>query len=167
MAADDRFANIFTAEVTMTAAQALTFVEMNLGINLRDRIALVIDQLFIYFSSAALAEMTTTGDSMTFALTISDSVTSIADLGDRRILFSQFMIRQDWGTAASAQIVMNPILVEFTPPLIVLPTRLFFGLDSTGLASAAAATLRMHYRTVNVTSDRQIIEVLETLQQGN
>lgn len=167
MAADDRFANIFTAEVAMPSANSLGFVEMNLGISLRDKIALIVDELYMYPSITSIAEMTTTADNILMALTISDSVSSIGDLGDRRILYTHVIYRQDLGTAASGRIGETPYKQSFSPPLIVLPTRLFFGMVSAGLASAATATLRMHYRTVNVTSDRQIIEVLETLQQGN
>ncbi len=167
MAAEDRFANIFTATVTETAAQALTFTEMNLGITLRDRIALVIDELYFYPTIASLLLMTTSGDLIQMAITISDSVTNIGDLTDRRIIYDELIGRLDFGTAASGTLLRTPIKASFAPPIIVLPTRLFFGIDSVGTATPVSATLRMHYRTVSVTSDRQIIEVLETLQQGN
>ena len=164
MAAEDRFANVFTASVTMTGANALTFAELQFGITLRDRIAIAIDEILFYPSSAVIAEMTATGDLVDLGLCTSDQITNIADLADRRILYNSRFIRLDYGTAAAAQMIYLPIKVEFNPPMISLPNRLFFGMDTVGLASAGGCTMRMHYRTVNITQDQQLIEVLEAFQ---
>jgi len=164
--AEDRFANIFTASVTMSAANTLTFAELNFGITLRDRIAIVIDQIFIYPSASLYALMTTAADFAAIALTISDSVTDITDLADRRIFTLKFLERADWGTAASASLVEHPYILEFTPPLIMLPTRVFLAMDTVGLAAVSGCTIRLHYRTVSITQDQQLIEVLESLQQS-
>jgi len=164
--AEDRFANIFTASVTMSAANTLTFAELNFGITLRDRIAIVVDQVFWYPSSNAYGFMTTAADRLIMAVTISDSITDISDLTDRRMFFHKGLIRADWGTAGAADLLEVPLISEFTPPLIILPNRIFLGLNSVGLASPVSCTIRMHYRTVSITQDQQLIEVLESLQQS-
>ena len=165
--AEDRFANVFTASVVMSAANVLTFAELNFGITLRDRIAIVIDELYFYPSFAALAEMTATGDRISWGITISDQVADINVLSDRRIMYNQSIFRLDAGTAASAVIKQRPFKESFSPPIIVLPNRMFFGSSSAGLTSAATTQMRMHYRTVKISSDDQLIEVLETLQLQN
>jgi len=164
--AEDRFANIFTVDLTMSGANALTFQEMQFGITLRDRIAIVIDELYYFPTAASLDEMTTLGDSLFWTISISDQPTDIRDLSDRRLLYTKQIKRNDFGTAAGAQLITLPLKESFSPPLIVLPNRIFLGMDTVGLASAARAFIRMHYRTVSITQDQQLIEVLEAFQMS-
>lgn len=166
MAQEDRFANIFTAEVVMSAANILTFVELNFGISLRDRMAIVIDELRFWPTAAMVAEMTAGADQILMALTSSDQVTDITDLSDRRIFHFEHLIRVDLGVAATAVILELPIKDSFEPPMIILPTRVFLGLHSAGLANPGTLRFRMHYRTVKITQDDQIIEVLETFARS-
>jgi len=162
--AEDRFANVFTARLNMSSANGTDFVEMSFGMSLRDRIAIVIDELYFYPDLSAVSEMTTDRDSLQWAITVSDQVTALADMTDRRIIYGGTITRGDFGTAASAEYLDLPTKVSFAPPLLILPTRVFFGGHTIGLASAANFTLRMHYRTVNITQDQQLLEVLETFQ---
>ena len=162
--AEDRFANVFTAEVVQSATNVLTFGEMVFGITLRDRVAVVIDELYFYLSAAGLALMTAVSDSISMGITVSDQVSDITDLADRRILYTQILIRADFGTAAAAQFIRMPLKESFSPPVLALPNRFYFGVDSAGLASVLTARLRMHFRTEKITQDQQLIEVLETFQ---
>lgn len=162
--AEDRFANVFTAETVMSAINTLTFSEMNFGITLRDRVAIVIDTLYFWPLHASIALMTATGDFISVALTVSDQVTNIGDLADRRILHEKSIIRHDLGTAAGGQLLYHPYETNFSPPLIALPNRLFMGVVSGGLASVATVVMRMHFRTVSITQDQQLVEVLEAFQ---
>jgi len=165
--AEDRFANIFTSNVVLSAANTITFTELTFGITLRDRIAIVIDELYFRMSSGVWALMTTAADFISFGITISDSVTNLLDWQDRRNVYSASILRADFGTAAAAELIYEPIKASFSPPIIVLPNRLFLGANSTGLGSAFTVNLRMHYRTVSITQDQQLIEVLETLQASS
>jgi len=162
--AEDRFANVFNATLDMTAANAVSFAQLNFGVSLRDRIGIVIDQLFWFPGAATLGEMTTNLDRIIMAITLSDQITSIADLSDNRIIFVEELQRLDFGTAAAATVIKKPIVSEFAPPIIVLPTRMFLAMDSVGLASAGHVDLRMHYRTVSISAETQLREVLETFQ---
>jgi len=164
--AEDRFANVFTAAVTMSAADALTWVELNFALNLRDRLAIVIDELYFYLPGATVALMTTATDTVALAITVSDQVTDVFSTGldDRRILTTMELQRADFGTAAAGQLHVMPLKQSFAPPLLALPNRMYFGMDTSGLASAGTCILRMHYRTVSISSQDQLIEVLETFQ---
>jgi len=161
--AEDRFANVFSAEVVMTGANVLTFVEMNFGITLRDRVAIVIDQLWWFPTASMITEMTSTGDLIRASVGVSDQPTTILP-DDRRFLSIQEWHRLDFGTAAGGQILEIPTVQTFFPPLIALPNRLFLGLITAGLASAGTMRLRMHFRTVSITQDQQLVEVLESFQ---
>lgn len=163
MAQADRFANVFTSQVVMSSNNQITWVEMNFGISLRDRIAIVIDEIYFYWRTSAIAEMTATGDFLQAALASSDQITSIT-ANERRIYALEQLVRLDLGTAAGGVMVRTPAKQSFAPPLIVLPNRLFLGANTGGLASAMTLDVRMHYRTVPITAERQLLEVLETFQ---
>ena len=163
MAREDRFANVFSAEVTQLTINTSQWVEMNFGITLRDRIAIAIDELYWYPDAAALIEMTTESDRINLAIATSDQPTNFST-DDRRILHTISLLRRDFGTAASAAFMLTPFKSAFFPPMISLPNRLFFGMNTVGLASVATVRLRMHYRTVPITKDEQLIEVLESFQ---
>jgi len=167
--AEDRFANVYTSDITMSAANVITFQQLNFGLNLRDKIAIVIDQMYFYIREGAVSEMTTTADAIAMAVTMGDAVTNIfgVGLGDRRIIYAHELRRLDLGTAGSGLLYQMPLKAEMMPPVLVLPTRLFFAVNSVGLASAARVIMRMHYRTVNITQQDQLIEVLETFQLSN
>jgi len=162
--AEDRFANVFSVELTLSAANTVTFVELNFGIQLRDRLAIVIDQMFVKVSESTLALMTANSDRIVATLTNSDQITDISDFNDRRNLVVTDLIRQDFGTAASGQLIKMPVVTEFNPPMIALPTRLFLGGSSGGLASAIVIQVRLHFRTVPITSEQMLSEVLDSFQ---
>lgn len=162
--AEDRFANVFTAELTMSAANTGSYAELQFGITLRDMLAIAIDEIYFYPSSGSLAEMTAAGDEVAFAITVSDQVGNLFNLADRRILFLKRLKRLDAGTAATGNLIELPLKESFFPPLIVIPNRIYFAMISIGLASAADGQIRMHYRTVSITKDQQLIEVLEAFQ---
>lgn len=164
--AEDRFANVFTVDNLMAGVGTLTFQELNFGIQLRDRIAVVVDEIYLYIGNGVMQEFTTASDTLAMALTVSDQVTNIFanNLSDRRILYMSELQRQDFGTAAGAQFIKMPLKESFAPPLIVLPNRVFFGVDAQGLASAARVQMRMHFRTVSISQDQQLVEILEAFQ---
>ena len=167
--AEDRFANVYTSDLTTSAANTLTSQQLNFGLNLRDKIAIVIDQIYFYIAGSVISEMTTTGDVIGMAITMGDQVSSVfsGNLGDRRIVYLHEFRRMDFGTAAAAELLTMPLKAEFMPPILVLPTRLFFMINTAGLANPAQIVMRMHYRTVNITQQDQLIEVLETFQLSN
>lgn len=165
--AQDMFPNVYSAAVTQSAANTLTFVQLNLGIGFRDFLGVAIDSLRFYPLAAMVNEMTTDNDRLHMAITTSDTVTDITDMSDQRVVEAWSLTRKDFGTAASAQLYTRPWLIEFAPPILALPQRLYLGLDSAGLASAGTAQLRMHYRTVNISQQQQLVEVLETFAQGS
>ncbi len=162
--AEDKYANVFNAEVTLSAANTLTFAPLQFGIQLRDRIGIEIRELFYWYTDAALLEMTTAGDSLTWALTRSDQITDINDVGDDRIIDVHTMTRMDFGTAGSGQFQERPLKKSYNPPLLVLPTRLHFAARTAGLASAAVMRMRMHFTTVSISQDAILKELLETFE---
>jgi len=162
--AEDRFANIFSSSVTQASANSFTFTQLEFGIGIRDKLAIVFDEIYVFLRTSEIALMTALSDRITLAWTISDAVTDPNDYSDRRIIYSMELQRADFGTAASGAFLRMPLKESFAPPMIVLPTRLFFGVASAGLAAAITVRSRLHFRTVPMTTEQQLNEVLEAFQ---
>lgn len=162
---DDRFRNVLSAEVIMSAADTLTFAEVQTGASLGMRLGLVIDAIDFYPPASGYALMTTAGDAISMAWTTSDQVTDLNDEADSRIIHPVKIVRVDFGTAASAQLTHLPMHVEFTPPIIVASPKLFLAADSNGLASALTVRSRMAFRFISLNA-QEYLEIAETFLHG-
>lgn len=165
--AEDRWANIATMAVTESAVGTLTFSELRTGMGIqasrKTAVAMLIDQIDYFISGGAFADITTAVDAIQMALTISNGVTNIVDIADRRILNSTEMTRVDLGTAASAHLVVMPLTRQFFPPLITAEKSLYLAINSNGLATVTALNCRIYYRTVTL-SDAELIEISEVFR---
>lgn len=158
---EDRYSNLASVSTLMSAANVLTFSELVTGISLGQGMGMLIDQIDYLRPTAGLLEMTAAGDAILGAWCTSNAVPGISSMADRRIIHQSSLVRMDFGTAASGE-ALNPIQVaQFFPPLIVAAPRLFFGVNSSGLASAATMQSRLYFRYVELTS-QEYLELAET-----
>ena len=159
--AEDRYANIMSGTVNMSAANIITFLAINTGVGLQSKQGMLIDQIDYFPTITALGEMTTAGDTIQFGLTVSNGVTSLFDFTDRRVIHSAILGRVDFGTAASAQLQALPVTRQFFPALIVAEPTLYFAALTAGLASAATIRFRVYFRFIELT-DRNILEIAQS-----
>jgi len=160
----DRYVNIITQAVTASAANTLTFDKLDLGFNLFEGAAVLLQRLEYIFDVAAVEEMTTAGDDLQAALTNSDGLSNLA-AQQLEIIDQQALHRVDLGTAASGSIRNTTEIHDFSNliggGLLVPPRPLYFAINSNGLASAATVRFRMYFIVVRLKSS-DYIELLET-----
>ena len=163
----DRFANIATILVTASGANTLTFQELRTQVGIesdrKSAQAMIVDEIDYMPNPGALNEMTVAADRIDFALTISNAVTDLNDITDRRILHSGYFLRTDFGTAAAAALQKMPFVFQFFPPLITAERSLFLAVNSVGLASAAQMRARIYHRIVRV-SQSEFLELAEVFR---
>ena len=163
----DKYANIATLEVTLSAANTLTFQEMqtNLGIDpdRKKAVAMIIDEIDYLPGTTSLTEMTAANDRIDMSITISNNVPVIVDITDRRILHSATIVRLDGGTAGNFILQRTPFSYQFFPPLITAEKRIYLGCMSAGLASAMTLRCRIYYRTVAI-DQADFIELAEVFR---
>ncbi len=157
---DDRYTNLASVTVTMSAANTMTFVELLTGISIGQGMGMIIDQIDYFPYSTTLTQMTANSDQITMGWTTSNELTALA-LNDRRVLHMSEFSRHDFGTAASAQFIQMPGEHQFFPPLIIAAPRLYFGVNTAGFASAAVVASRLYFRYIELTS-QEYLELAET-----
>lgn len=163
----DMYAQRAVLSVTQSVANTLTFEQLNLRLGLSQRrTAWIIHRIEWTFAKAAMEEMTASGDLMTIALTTSNQLTTLL-LTQQEVITSRELLRLDYGTAGSAEILDRPEISDFMlmpgGGLIVIPNRLYIGLTTTGLASAATAYANIYYTERELRGD-DFLELLEASQ---
>lgn len=160
----DKYVNMITGDLALSAANTLTFEEINVGLNIFDKVGLLITRLEYDTTMAAIAEMTASGDFINAGFTTSNQVSSL--LINKSEVVDQVVIgRHDMGAAAAAQLFMKPWVRDFsTQPgggLLVPPKPLYFAGYSGGLASPCTLYLRFYFIIIKLT-DAEYLELLET-----
>jgi len=156
---EDRFTNILSANVTLSAADTSTYSEVVTGVSLGSGIGLLIDHIDYMPDVTSIALMTAATDSITMMWATSSN--AAYSLGNSYVIDMNVMYRYDMGTAASGELVYLPISRYFTPPMIIATPRLFLYMSSNGLASAASGSCRIFFRYINLT-DKEYLEIAET-----
>ena len=164
----DKYANILTAFVDQSAANIITFTEINTGLGIEpDRKtarAMIIDEIEYHPRMlTGISQMTTHLDQMIAGITLSNNVSDLEDVTDRRILHAVNYFRFDGGTAANLVFERLPWIYQFFPPLITAERKIYLGFDSVGLAAATRMTIRVYYRVVEI-QQADFIELAEVFR---
>lgn len=165
----DKYPSVYVDSVTLSAANTLTTREIVVGLNIFDKVALLVSRFEIEPGSAAIGEMTATGDVIAGGLVNSAAPASLA-MSDQNVVDLMSIIRHDLGAAAAGVVITRPLVHDFsTLPgggLLVPPKPLYFAGASSGLASAATIIFRMYFVIVQLT-DAEYLELLETRRAFN
>lgn len=161
---NDIYVNMMCRTMSMVVANTLTFSEIEVGLNIFDKVGLKIARLEYEPTMGVLAEMTTAGDYLILALTNSDNIPSL-DPHLEQVIDRVMLGRVDFGTAGSAALQTTPLTHDFsTLPgggLLIPPKPLFMAAYSVGLASPATVRFRVYF-TIQRLADAEYLELLET-----
>lgn len=161
--ADDRFANIATISTTESAANTLTFNGIQTGVGAQFMLGMIIDKIH-YYVDDAFDELVGAGDKITVAITISNKITSIGDISDRRILHSFGLERQDGGAPVDNPLIYkSPEVVDFTPPILHAEQNMWLGVKGNSLANPVTCAVRVYFRYIALT-DKNFVELAQTFQ---
>ena len=158
--AQDKYANILTVGLATSAANTITFKEINLGISLAQRMGIVIDQVDYYLATSDLATLSAAGDCIAAGLTSNQNPTDLFDLTDRRILHAASFHGQE--STSGYRYTQLPFTKQFFPPIIYAGPSLYFAVDSDSLASVTGEVqARVYYRFIDITA-QEYLELAET-----
>lgn len=160
----DVYVNVLAHSMTNAVADTLDFSEITVGLNLFDKVGLLVSRIEYEFDNAAMLLMTTAGDNIQMGIGSSDSIPS-AVVTDTQIIDLVSLTRQDFGTAASAQDLFLPLVHDFSSlpggGLLVPPSPLYMMVGSGGLGAAITGYIRVYFTILHL-SDSEYLELLET-----
>lgn len=160
----DVYPNIIVGRLTMSAANTLTFSEINVGLNLFDKAALLIQRIELTPSTTALADLDTDVDNFTFGLTASNQ---LADLQvDRAEVIDTVQVEADLiGAVVSKQLHVCPWIHDFSGlrggGILIPPKPLYAAGVSFGMTIAGVFFWRLYMNVIRLQPD-EYLELLET-----
>lgn len=162
----DLFDQFMWMQTTMSAANALTFGEVTLGMSIFEYAALIITRIEYKLSRPSFAELVVNADQVSMAVTGSDSIADL-ELNRPEVYDAAHYAVAVSGTPATAQLMPLPIVHDFTTMsgggLLVPAQNVFFGIDSVGAAGALTALARVYYH-VKALSATDFIELVQRLR---
>ncbi len=153
----DQFANMGLISCVESAANTLTFKKLETGIAMFEKVAWVINRIEYYITNTLASQFNGDGDSIAFALTATDQMTSM-ELSNAAVIDWNEVLRQDWGTAGNADLYIKPIVKDFNQMpgggIIVTPNPIYLGVKGTGLVAVATVKARFWYSTLEMAPDQ-------------
>jgi len=164
----DQFANRAIVELTMSAANTETFEQINFGVGLFQGVGLVLHRVEYVLDRASLTELVGNSDEVRLAITTRDSLTSLMPVSQDVICYWETAIHGQ--PAASQENYYLPFVRDFSDlpgtGLIMPANPLFFAMDTVGFVAAGYASCILYY-TFKELSDKDYIELIQTLVPGN
>lgn len=152
----DRYTQVAYIGVTCSAPNVLTYRKLDVvtGALLgAKQYGLLIERAEVYFSNATLLDLDHDGDRVSFALTVSNSASTL-DVSQPEMLFNTDIMCIAAGTPATAWHNHQPIVRDFsnlTGGGILIPAdRVYGGLISVGMTIAAVAACRLWYTVIEL-----------------
>ena len=159
--ATDKYVNTAFAQVTESAANTLTFDQIQTGIALMQKVAWKIERIEWYWGSKHL--LVADDDYLQAALVTSNQMTGIA-LSDPAVVDLMEWHVDIQGTAASAQQYVIPEHREFTAlsggGLLIPANPLFICAEGSSLGVATTVSCRIRYTLIELKADEywQLLE---------
>lgn len=162
----DSFSNIINVQVVESAANTLTFEEINVGLNLFDKAGLIIHRIDYHLVAASLNLLIANGDLTGCAITQSNSIDTLTP-SERAVVDKVEFQYTQVGTPGNFEIHDMPLTKDYSSlpggGILVTPKPLYAAIRSLSLASAATVNIRLWF-TVKKLSPADYFELLETRQ---
>ena len=150
-----QFANQALLNLIESAANTLTFLKLETGISISEKIAWIVSRVE-YFTTFNAAIFDASGDHLAFGLSVGNAFAAPSVL-ERAILDFNDIAREDLGAAASGIFSKTPYLKDYsTLPrggLLVPPAPFYAWCKGTGLTAAATIHVRLYYTTLTLTTE--------------
>ncbi len=159
----DVYPNLLVVSTLMSAANTITFKEINVGVNIFDKAGLVIARLEYQPLQATIDDLDTDSDNAAMALVSSNALANLA--ADQAEVIDLFNLGASVVTAAGIWRHIWPHVHDFSTlgggGLLIPPKPLYAAMASSGMTVAGQFWLRVYFKILRLESD-QYLELLET-----
>ena len=163
--ATDLYTNRALVDLTMTAANTLSFTQVRFAVGLFQGVALVISRIEYFVTESGLRELAAVTDSLEFGITLRDDLVTI-DPSNLSVLTQYKIVAMGAGT----EVFEMPFISHFENlpegGMLVPANPLFFAVATAGAAAATRVRGVIYYRFKTL-SDKEYLEILQNILPGN
>lgn len=162
----DLYANAAFGLCTMSAANTLTFAQINMGIGIFQRTAMLLHRVLYTPTQASVREMVAATDLMQMAITSSNRLTAIADQAEPAVISFKQLI----GIGANVEAVWTPIIDDFSMlpngGKLIAGNPIYLAMGTSGAAAASVVRCRLEFTFVELT-DADYLELVQAQYPAN
>lgn len=163
----DKFANTISVDITMSAADTLTFEEIDVGLNIFDKVGLLLHRMDAEVNAATIGFLNDNTDNFEVGLTQSNQIASMT-LQERAMIDKIKISMHSEGTLTNektAGAMQEPFNKDWSGlpggGLLITPRPLYLCMDSIGAAVAGFCTVRLYFTIVQLKPE-EYFELLES-----
>ena len=165
----DLFSNRAIARNTMSAANTLTFKQVQFAVGIFQGVAIVIHKVNYFLEKAITGAIMEATDQMFMGLTVSNQTADIS-MDNIEVVDLHIISVIPHGTAASAELIYSPLVSDFTglpSGGMLLPANpIFVALQTDGFVSPAVVDCETIF-TFKQLTDKDYIELMQSRIQAN
>jgi len=158
----DSFANKMYGRVIESAANTLTFSEIQTNVNFSERIAFIIHRIEWFIDRAQLLKILDGVDEINFAMVASQNITTLGL--DNPAVIDRFQIAKFQASDVGFELTQKPFIRNFSDlpggGILVSPRPLFLAVQGVSLASAVTVEARAYY-TVKELDDASYADLID------
>lgn len=154
----DKFANKFYGYSTLSAANTLTYHEIQTNVDVFAKKAWILQRLEWYLDPGDIDKIIASGDSITMALTSSNVMTTLGL--DAPAVIDICLLTVNFATAVAYNLLSMPIVRDFSNleggGIIIAPRPLYIGATSASIATAITAKCRGYFLSADLNADEYL-----------
>lgn len=158
----DSYCNILQVGVTMSAANTDTWEEVDIGLNVFDKVGILLQRIEVFPDYNIETQFQTQDTQVRMCLSQDNTVTDLTVR--QRSVIDGVMISAFWMTAVGIYVFERPIVRDFTNlmggGILIAPRPLYVGMASSGATAALAASMRIYFATIPLKPE-EYFELLE------
>lgn len=162
----DTYANVGFGYVLMSAANTLTFAQIQFAVGIFQGVALLLHRILWYPSNTLCRELVAATDQCEFAITTSNRLSAIVDTSEPAVVALHRFI----GIGAGVERFSLPIITDFTQlpggGKLMPANPVYVGLGSTGFAAAVFLRCVLEFTFLELTS-QDYLELIQAQYPAN
>lgn len=162
----DMYANVGYGSVTMSAANTLTFAQIQMAVGLFQGIGMIIHRIEWWPGDASLREMVAATDTLSLALVTSNRIADINVISDPAII----ALRKQVGVGIAVAAQDMPWITDLSSlpggGKLVSPNPIWVAMYSAGFVAAGSARVKLDFTFVEL-SDRDYLELIQAQFPAN
>lgn len=162
-AGTDKYANMISLTCTPSAANTLTFGDIDLGLSLFQKVGIIVHRIHVEWSNDLLSDLTDDEDYMQIGISQSNQIASLS-LVERAMIWKAKVYVRVFGAATTVVQMQTETIADLSGlpggGELMAPRPLYWGITSGGLAGAWPQIMRVWFTIIELKAE-EYFELLE------